>query len=485
MKSSRPLWPLVLAPTVAVAIVVMLVFVSRPGFGSSGPPALWTDRPVVDAPAALERSPWVELARRLKPAVINVSTTRTEQGPPEAPPPLPGNDPFERFFRQFFGNMPPHAARSLGSGFIINPDGYAITNNHVVDDAAEIRVKLSDGRELSAKVVGRDAKTDLALLKMDATGLPVIPLGDAADVQVGEPVMAIGNPFGLEQTVTTGIVSATGRVIGAGPYDQFIQTDASINPGNSGGPLIDRRGRAIGINTAIFTTNGGSNGIGFAIPISLAKSVITQLAASGHVVRGWLGVTIQPLTGELAKSLQAPDTNGALVASVVKDSPAATAGVKPGDILTEFGGRRIVRSDALPATVAETPVGREVPLKVLRDGHEIVLTAKIGQLAEAEPATKPAAPAKASLGLVVQSLTPQVAGEAGINETRGVLVRSVEDSSRAAKAGIQPGDVILDVDRHPVATASDFERQLKEHPAGVPVLMLVHREGVSMFIAVS
>jgi serine protease Do len=212
-------------------------------------------------------------------------------------------DPFSQFFRQF--ERRPHPVRSLGSGFIINGDGYVVSNNHVVDGAREIRVKLSDGREFAAKVLGRDPKTDLALLKIEVTGLPTIPMGDSEALQVGEPVMAIGNPFGLEQTVTTGIVSGTGRVIGGGPYDDFIQTDASINPGNSGGPLINARGQAVGINAAIFSQTGGSIGIGFAIPVNLAKPVLTQLADGGRVVRGWLGVSIQPVTPDLAKSLEA------------------------------------------------------------------------------------------------------------------------------------------------------------------------------------
>src|SRR5438128_12424845 len=235
--------------------------------------------------------------------------------------PFGNDDPFQQFFKQF-GQPGRKTVRSMGSGFIINPAGYIMTNNHVVDGATEIQVKIDDGRELPGKVVGRDPRTDLALLKVEATGLPVIPLGDSGALQVGEPVMAIGNPFGLEQTVTTGIVSATGRSIGAGPYDDFIQTDASVNPRNSGGPLINARGQVIGINTAIFSQSGGSVGIGFAIPVSLAKSVVTQLADSGTVTRGWLGVAIQPLTPDLAKTFNRPDTKGALVSSVTPSSPA-------------------------------------------------------------------------------------------------------------------------------------------------------------------
>ena len=253
------------------------------------------------------------LTRALKPAVVNISTKRVQEGT-SMQSPFGNDDPFQQFFKQF-GQPSRRTVRSMGSGFVINSAGYIVTNNHVVDGASEIQVKIDDGRELPGKVVGRDPRTDLALLKVEATGLPVIPLGDSSELQVGEPVMAIGNPFGLERTVTTGIVSATGRVIGQGPYDDFIQTDASINPGNSGGPLINARGQAVGINAAIFSQSGGSVGIGFAIPVNQAKSVVTQLAATGKVTRGWLGVMIQPLTPELAKGFNVPGGGGALVAS--------------------------------------------------------------------------------------------------------------------------------------------------------------------------
>lgn len=464
-----------------LAVLTLVLLAGAPRSGKASP--IWTDRPLAVEQGRTAWTPWVELARALKPAVVNISTTRVDKGTGLAEE-LQGEDPFDQFFRQFFGDVPPHTVQSLGSGFIINPDGYVLTNNHVVDDATTIRVKLSDGREFPARIVGRDRKTDLALLRIEATGLPVVPLGNG-DVQVGEPVMAIGNPFGLEQTVTTGIVSATGRVIGAGPYDQFIQTDASINPGNSGGPLINTRGQAIGINTAIVSRDGGSNGIGFAIPISLAKPVVSQLAATGHVVRGWLGVSVQPLTAALAKGLGAPDTNGALVASVLPDSPALTAGLKPGDVIVEYDGRPVAAADSLPEVVAETPVGREVPLTVLRDGRRIHLTARIAQLAESEAAHAAGTPDKASLGLAVAPLTPGTARDLGVAGVRGVLVRGVEEGSRAAEAGIRPGDVIVEVDRHAVATVAELERDLEVHRAGTPILLRVNRRGHELFVAVS
>src|SRR5687767_7549615 len=356
-------WPL--GGLVVALVVVMLA--PQFGFTKATRAPLWTERPAATAAASAANDGWVNLARELKPAVVNISTKRAADAP-EAKSPFGDDERFNQFFKHFFGNQPRRPARSLGSGFVINQDGHIVTNNHVVANATEIRVKLSDGRELPAKVVGRDPKTDLALLKVEATGLPVIPLGNSGELQVGESVMAIGNPFGLEQTVTTGIVSATGRVIGEGPYDDFIQTDASINPGNSGGPLINARGQAIGVNTAIFSQTGGSVGIGFAIPANLAKSVVAQLAHSGRVVRGWLGVTVQPLTADLAKSFNVAGSTGALVASVAEGSPAMKAGVKAGDVITEYDGRKVARSEELPRAVAETPTGRDVPVTVVRDG---------------------------------------------------------------------------------------------------------------------
>jgi serine protease Do len=294
--------------------------------------------------------------------------------------------------------------------------------------------------------------------------------------------MAIGNPFGLEQTVTTGIVSATGRVIGEGPYDDFIQTDASINPGNSGGPLINLQGQAIGINAAIFTQTGGSVGIGFAIPVNLAKSVLTQLADSGRVVRGYLGVTVQRVTADLAKSFGLAGPRGALVASVVEGAPAARAGVKAGDVITEYDGRPVARSDELPRAVAETPIGREVPLTVVRDGKPLTLRVAIAKLAEAgeRPAEAAGTP---KLGLALQTITPSLARELGLPSRAGVLVRSVESGSPAASAGLKPGDVISEVDRRPVASVDELKNVIAKRRSGAPVLFLVHRGDGDLYVA--
>ncbi len=472
-------------PAVAVMLLMAAVLMPRFSYSTTTPTPLWSDRPVPLATTAVPMPNWVELAKRLKPAVVNISTKRMEQGMSELQGPMDPDDPFQQFFKQFFGNQH-HLVRSLGSGFIINGGGYILTNNHVIDGATEIHVKLADGRDLSAKVVGRDPKTDRALVKIDAAGLPIIPLGDSSALPVGAPVMAIGNPFGLEQTVTTGIVSATGRVIGEGPYDNFIQTDASINPGNSGGPLINSQGQAIGVNTAIFSRTGGSVGIGFAIPVDTAKPVVTQLAQTGHVERGWLGVAIQSLTPGLAKSFGLPDTRGALVASVMDGSPAQKAGLKRGDVITEYNGRRVAQSGDLPMAVAETPIGREVPVTVLRDGKTMTLTAKIARLEEPEQKlVAQAGGGKSALGLTAESLTPAVARQLGVSETHGVVVKGVTEDSPAANAGIQPGDVIVEADHHPVVSVTELRRAVEHHAKGTPLLVLVHRNGSSLYTAIT
>ena len=474
-------------PIVVLAAVAALVALSPHfGFTKVSKAPVWTERPAAQGPQT-PAPDWVSLSKGAKPAVVNISTSRRTPG--RAIPDLegrPGERSPEDFFKRFFEEAPRRPVRAVGSGFILSADGYIVTNNHVVEDATGIQVKLADGRELAAKVVGRDPKTDLALLKVEATGLPVIPVGDSNALQVGEPVMAIGNPFGLEQTVTTGIVSATGRVIGTGPYDNFIQTDASINPGNSGGPLINARGEVIGINTAIFSQRGGSVGIGFAVPSSLAKSVITQLVEHGKVERGWLGVSVQPLTKELAKGFKRNDAAGALVASVVAGSPAERAGVKPGDIIVEFAGKKVAKSGDLPSLVAEARVGNDVPVVVVREGKEVRLTARIARLEE-EEAAKVAdveVDGKNKLGLSVQPLTPPMASELGLQVREGVLVRDVAAGSRAGEAGIRAGDVIVEVDRQPVRTVEELKAHVDNQVKGAPMVLLIRREGGTMYVAI-
>ncbi len=313
---------------------------------------------------------WVDLAKATRPAVVNVSTMQARAG-----------DPGADFFRRFFEGDPPGAPRaSLGSGFIVSPDGFVVTNNHVVAGGGEILVRLARGTEHSARIVGTDPATDLALLKIEGAGLPVLPLGNSDGLQVGEPVMAIGNPFGLDQTVTTGIVSAKERFIGSGPYDDFIQTDASVNPGNSGGPLIDSRGSVVGINTAIFSQSGGSVGIGFAIPINLAKTVLPQLRERGVVVRGWLGVAVRPVTAHVAETAGLSEVRGASVEGVVEGSPAERAGIQKGDIIVAVGGQAVAAPPDLTRWIAGTSPGTKIQVTVVRDRKRATLTAELGRL---------------------------------------------------------------------------------------------------------
>jgi serine protease Do len=460
---------------------ILTVVVAAPHLGHGREGHVWTERAPGLAPVATAPAPaWVEIARAVKPAVVNVSTRGTRGGGPteELLRDLPG-------MRDLPGRSPRRSVRGLGTGFVINADGYVLTNNHVVANASEIRVKFADGREVPGKVVGGDEKTDLALLKVEATGLPVIPIGDSGRLEVGEPVMAVGNPFGLEQTVTTGIVSATGRSIGAGPYDDFIQTDASINPGNSGGPLINARGEVVGVNTAIASGNGGSVGIGFAIPTNMVKPIVAQLAQTGRVTRAWLGVTIQPITKELAASFGLPDTNGALVSSVQENSPASRVGLKQGDVITKYDGRTVARSTDLPRAVAETPVGREVPIEVMRDGKRVALTVKVAQLDDDDRQAAAAEPAGAKLGIAARPVTPELARSLKLPEGQGLLVERVEEGSRAQNAGVVPGDVIVEVNRTPVTSVSTLQAALAKHRAGTPVLLLVNREGQSLYLTVS
>jgi len=467
-RMARTVWP-------ALGVVLMLIALYPLAGHSRESQRLWQERAAgAPAIATVQAPNWVEIARTVKPAVVNVSVRGVKKEPGNA----------DDFFRQFGGRPPRHMVRGLGSGFVINPEGYIVTNNHVVDGATEIKVKFADGRELGGTVVGRDPKTDLALLKVDGHNLPVVPLGDSAKLEVGEPVMAIGNPFGLEQTVTTGIVSATGRAIGEGPYDDFIQTDAAINPGNSGGPLVNARGEAVGINTAIVSGNGGSVGVGFAIPTNLAKPVVAQLADGGRVVRGWLGVTIQPVTAELAQSFGLDGTSGVVVSDVTDNSPAQKAGLTRGDVITRYDGRAVARAGDLPRAVAETPVGRTVPLEIVRDGQKKTLNVTVAKLTDESTVVASADASSPRLGIAARSLTPQLAEQLGVSESSGVLVQDVEDGGRAQTAGLTRGDVIVEVDRKPVKTVEALQKALAEHRSGTPVLVLVRREGQSLYLTV-
>jgi serine protease Do len=432
---------------------------------------------------------FVPLAKKMRPIVVNISSTQMSEGrggSQEFGSPFGEEDPFNDFWRRFFGGPVPRGPqrqRSLGSGFIIDGDGSIVTNNHVVENAQKIVVKLlADDQEYEAKVIGRDPKTDIAVIKINTkTPLPTATLGDSDRLEVGEWVVAIGNPFGLDSTVTSGIVSAKGRHIGQGPYDNFIQTDASINPGNSGGPLINLRGEVIGINTAIFSRTGGNMGIGFAIPINLAKELLPQLRGKGKVVRGYLGVLIQKVTPEIADSLGMDKGYGALVANVSKDGPAEKAGVKVGDVIVEFDGKEVKDSGDLPIIVARTPVDKKVRMKVLRDKKEVMLSVSVGELKEEEVVAS--VPEKGELGMTVQRVTPQIAESLGLDKAEGVVVTDVEAGSTADESGIRRGDVILQIDRKPIRSVDEYRKSVAGIRKGKGVLFLVKRGESTLFLA--
>ena len=430
---------------------------------------------------------FVELAEKVKPSVVNISTTKTVR--------VPGNpfrhffgpgreEQFGDFFGRFFGDVPDRELKqkSLGSGFIIDQDGYIVTNNHVVEGADEIKVKLSDGRDFKARVVGRDRKTDIALIKISSTfkNLHALPLGDSESVLVGQWVLAVGNPFGLGNTVTQGIISATGRVIGAGPYDNFLQTDAPINPGNSGGPLVNLKGEAVGICTAIVA---GGQGIGFAIPINMAKSMVPQLKEKGRFVRGWIGVSIQTITPEIAQGLGVKETAGALVADVVPEGPAAAAGIARGDIIVSFNGKDIKAISDLSRLVAETPVGKTVAVKIMRSGKEMELKLTVAEMAE-EKARIQKSGIEMDLGIVVDEINPRLQSQFGIKDRKGVVVVEVASGSPADVAGLQAGDVIKELNRKAIGNLSDYEKAVAKIQKGKTILLLIKRGGQTMYVTI-
>jgi len=463
--------------------------------GTTGAQDFWKESPGTHG--AQKRGPdavagnFVSLAEKLSPLVVNISTTQTVKERPSLPfPEFKG--PFDDFFgddlKKFFENGPHKELKrqSLGSGFIINKEGYILTNNHVIENATEIIVTLSgDKKDYTAEVIGQDQKLDAALIKIDADGdLPVAVLGDSDDLKIGEWVVAIGNPFGLGGSVTAGIVSQKGRVIGAGPYDNFIQTDASINPGNSGGPLFNTRGEVVGINTAIIA---GGQGIGFATPINMVKEVLTQLKERGKVTRGWIGVSIQELTPELARSFGLKDAEGALVSSVNTGDPAEKAGLKAGDVITSFNGKPISDLSDLPRTVAATTPGETVEVKVVRDGKEKTFSITVGTRADEEQ--EASTPEKETtsderFGLSVQPLTPEMAKRRGLDETEGVVISSVAPDSPAMAAGLRRGDVIKEIDRKPVTSVSDYNKYISEADGNDVVLLRIVRGSSTLFVVI-
>jgi serine protease Do len=421
-----------------------------------------------------------ELAEAVRNGVVNIQVMKKAK---HARFEKFGGNPFGDFFGPFEGNQPDRKQQGVGSGFIMSKEGYILTNNHVVEGADQIKVKLAGGKEFEGKVVGRDPKTDLALVKIEGNAdLQPLKLGNSDDLKVGNWVVAVGSPFGLEQTVTAGIVSAKGRVIGSGPYDNFIQTDASINPGNSGGPLINLQGEVVGINTAIIASG---QGIGFAIPINMAKEVAPQLQKRGHVTRGLLGVAIQDVTPELAKSLGLKESKGALVSQVVPGGPADKAEIEQGDVIVSFDGRMVDDSKDLPRIVASTTVGKTVTVKLLRNGKEVERQAKVGEMEEENTSETEKSPVHPSLGVTVQNLTPQVARELGLKKSAGVVVTGVEPGSPAAEALIQAGDVIQAVNRKPVKNVDDFVKIVEKAKGDGSLLLLVQRGQNTLFAAVT
>lgn len=464
---------------IVIVGILALVILSRAALGEP----LWTtlEEGKRKQAVSITNETFLKLAKKLKPAVVNISTTVVVKEKP-SPSPFGERDPYREFWEKFFGGEIPREreTRSLGSGVIINRAGYIVTNNHVVENAKEITITLHNGKDYQAKVAGLDKKTDLALIKIEAEeALPVAPLGDSDKLGVGEWVLAIGNPFGLAETVTAGIVSAKGRVIGAGPYDDFIQTDASINPGNSGGPLFNFWGEVVGINTAIIA---GGPGIGFAIPINMAKELLPQLEEKGRVTRGWLGVGIQAVTPQLAESFGLKGKKGALVSQVFKGGPAEKAGIKQGDIILEFDDKEISSLRDLPRIVASTPVGKTVTIMVFRNGTTIPLRATVAEMEEPTEIAK--APPKKSFGLTVQNITPEIASALELEGAAGVVVAGVEPESPAAEAGIRKGDVILEVDRKPVKNVEEFEQTMERGKDRENVLFLIRRGDSNIFVVV-
>jgi serine protease Do len=432
--------------------------------------------------------------RRVLPAVVHINVVKTTEEQPDQPDIF--NDPF---FRHFFGPQGPqpeepqqHQQRGLGSGFIVSPDGYILTNNHVAGDTDKITVKLRDGRELIAKLVGADPGTDLAVVKVDAKDLPTVQFGDSLGLEVGETVIAIGNPFGLEQTVTEGIVSAKGRSqLGLSEYEDFIQTDASINPGNSGGPLIDVTGRVVGVNTAIFSRSGGSMGIGFAIPINLAQHIMTALIKDGTVHRGFLGISIQDLTPELAEAMGLKEHAGVVVAGVQEDSPAAKAGLRQGDVIVAFNGQPVATANDLRVRVADVSPGSQTPVRVMREGAALTLRVTLTERPAQQQASSEEAPGQQApqgaperkLGMALQPLTAEIAEQLGYQGLHGVLVSAVESGGAAEEAGLQRGALILQVNRRPVASVEAFRKAVAAVKPGHKALLLVRLGEASRFVA--
>lgn len=491
-KPSRSRGEAIRTAGIAALAVTALIAVSswhdRAAVTQAASAAVTEAQPALNRVVSEGRGSYADVVRVVAPAVVTVRTEGTVRTSAR----MPDDD----LLRQFFGDqsggadhLPTFKQRGLGSGVVVAAGGFILTNHHVIDDADVVRVDLVDGRSFKARVVGSDPPSDLALLKIEATGLPSVVLGDSDAVQVGDVVLAVGNPLGVGQTVTMGIVSAKGRStgLGDGSYEDFLQTDAPINQGNSGGALVNTKGELIGINSQILSPSGGNIGIGFAIPANMARHVMTVLRTKGRVRRGQLGVTVQPLTSDLAAALGLKNIAGALVSSVETGSAAARAGVKRGDVITSFDGHAVSDGNALRNRVADTSPGSHVPLVVTRDGVEHHLTVQLGEVtsAAARPAGKPDdGNGRAALGVSVTPLNPELAAEVGVpSDVRGLLVEDVSADGPAADAGVQRGDVIQEVNRQPVTTVDQLRSAVVRRSRS-PMLLLVNRSGHELFLTV-
>ncbi len=439
-------------------------------------------RPAVPKDVLNTAEAFSDIVQKVSPAVVNISTVRT-MSPEERGPLYDFFEPFHRGKR--------YREESMGSGVIVSSDGYILTNHHVIEGAEEIKVTLFDKRTYRAKVIGVDPKTDLALIKIKEKGLPVVPWADSDKLRVGEFVLAFGNPFGLSHTVTMGIVSATGRAnVGVADYEDFIQTDAAINPGNSGGPLVNVRGEIVGINTAIFSRSGGYQGIGFAVPSNMARAIMRQLKKQGRVVRGWIGVSIQEMTEELAKKFGLPKTEGVLISDVFSKGPAGKAGLKRGDIILEVNGKKVPGVNQLRNIIAQMPVGSNITMKLRRSNSVFTVVVTIEEMPkdymEIASVPEPEQRAKAPLkGLTVTELTPSLAKQMGIAYAeKGVVVLYVEEGSPEADAGLRRGDIILEVESKKIGDYSDWKAALEEIQPGNTVLLFLNRKGRRFYIAV-
>lgn len=423
------------------------------------------------------------LVKKASPSVVYISTETKARRSDMLP--FDQNDPAREFFERFFGNRMPRnlpPQRGLGTGFIIDNDGYILTNNHVVENADIIKVKLEDEKdEFEAKIIGRDPETDLALIKIDdAKNLTPLKLGDSEKLEVGDWVVAIGNPFGLGHTVTAGIVSAKYRDINAGPFDNFIQTDASINPGNSGGPLMNTKGEVIGINSAIFSQTGQNIGIGFAIPINMAKDLLPMLK-EGKVTRGHLGVIVQNIDADLKDKFRLDSEDGALISSVIPGEPSDKAGLKHGDVIVKFEGKKVRDKSDLISMVSSTPVGTEVKVEVIRRGKRKTFSVKLGERPGVGERTVIAEATRIDLGLELEELTPEIAGRLGISKTEGLIVSRVRYGSPAAEAELMPRDIILEVDQEKVETVDDFDMRIQNYKPGEKILLLILRGNAQVY----